>query len=90
MFDWYVELVEEVGILVENIFIIVKGDVFFYEDGKFYLGDWVEVGNMMIDGIGVGDIGNIVLCDWWVFFEDGIFVVVVMIDCKKKKIVVCL
>lgn len=53
-----------------------------------YLVGLIEVGDMMIDGIGVGDIGNIVLCDCKILFEDGIFVVVVMIDCKKKKIIV--
>ena len=41
----------------------------------------------MIDGTGVGDIGNIVLRDRRVLSEDGIFVVVATIDRKKKKIV---
>lgn len=41
----------------------------------------------MIDGTGIGDIGNIVLRDRRVLSEDGIFVVVATIDRKKKKIV---
>ena len=40
----------------------------------------------MIDGTGVGDIGNIVLRDRRVLSEDGIFVVVATIDRKKKRL----
>lgn len=87
LLDRHAELAEEVGIPAENIFITAKGDVLSYEDGKFHLGDRVEVGNTMIDGTGVGDIGNIVLRDRRVLSEDGIFVVVATIDRKKEKIV---
>ncbi len=87
LLDRHAELAEEVGIPAENIFITTKGDVLSYENGKFRLGDRVEVGNTMIDGTGVGDIGNIVLRDRRVLSEDGIFVVVATIDRKKKKIV---
>ena len=41
----------------------------------------------MIDGSGVGDVGNIVLRDREVLSDDGIFVAVVTIDRKKKKII---
>lgn len=87
LLDQHAILAEEVGIPAENIFITAKGDVLTYQDGTFHLGDRIEVGNTMIDGIGVGDIGNIVLRDRRVLSEDGIFVVVATIDRKKKKIV---
>jgi len=64
-----------------------KGDVITYDDGEMHLGSSINVGNTMIDGIGVGDIGNIVLRDRKVLSEDGIFVAVVTIDRKKKKII---
>ena len=87
LLDQHAILAEEVGIPRENIFLTGKGDVLTYKDGGFHLGDRLEVGNTMIDGIGVGDIGNIVLRDRRVLSEDGIFVVVATIDRKKKKIV---
>ena len=87
LLDRHAELAEEVGIPAENIFITAKGDVLSYEDGKFHLGDPVEVGNTIIDVPWVGDIGHIVLRDRRVLSEDGIFVVVATIDRKKKKIV---
>lgn len=77
----------EVGIPAENIFLLAKGDVAEYIHGKMLVASSVEVGNTMIDGIGVGDIGNIVLRDRKILSEDGIFIAVVTIDRKKKKIV---
>ncbi len=77
----------EVGIPAENIFLLAKGDVAEYTRGKMLVASSVEVGNTMIDGIGVGDIGNIVLRDRKILSEDGSFIAVVTIDRKKKKIV---
>lgn len=75
----------EVGIPAENIFLLAKGDVAEYTRGKMLVASSVEVGNTMIDGIGVGDIGNIVLRDRKILSEDGIFIAVVTIDRKKKR-----
>ncbi|WP_461239629.1 ribonuclease J [Paucilactobacillus sp. N302-9] len=83
----HAQLAQEVGVLPENIFITGKGDVINFDGETMHLGDHIDVGDTMIDGIGVGDIGNIVLRDRRVLAEDGIFVVVATIDRKKKKIV---
>ena len=87
LLDRHAELAEEVGVPKENIFLVNKGDVLTYKNGKFHVGENIDVSNTMIDGTGVGDIGNIVLRDRRVLSEDGIFVVVATIDRKKKKIV---
>ncbi|AWD62129.1 Zn-dependent hydrolase [Limosilactobacillus reuteri] len=87
LLDRHAELAEEVGVPKENIFLVNKGDVLTYKNGKFHVGEHIDVSNTMIDGTGVGDIGNIVLRDRRVLSEDGIFVVVATIDRKKKKIV---
>lgn len=83
----HADLAEEVGIPKQNIFLLNKGDVLTYDKGRFHIGEHLDVGNTMIDGIGVGDIGNIVLRDRRVLSEDGLFVVVITIDRKKRKIV---
>lgn len=83
----HADLAEEVGMKRQNIFLLNKGDVLTYSKGRFHVGEHLDVGNTMIDGIGVGDIGNIVLRDRRVLSEDGLFVVVVTIDRKKRKIV---
>ena len=78
---------QEVGILPQNIFLLKKGDVAEYERKKMLIAASVPVGDTMIDGSGVGDIGNIVLRDRKILSEDGIFIAVVTIDRRKKKIV---
>ncbi|GEO68529.1 ribonuclease J [Levilactobacillus acidifarinae] len=77
----------ELGMPADHIFILAKGDVLTYADGQMSLGDGIDVSDTMIDGIGVGDIGNIVLRDRKVLADDGIFIAVVTIDRKKKQIV---
>ena len=78
---------EEVGMPKDRIFMTAKGDQVVYDGKDMVLSGSVEVGNTMIDGIGVGDIGNIVLRDRKVLSEDGIFVAVITIDHKKKQII---
>ncbi len=61
----------------EQIFIPGQGEVIEYKNGKMSTGNRVPSGNILIDGIGVGDVGNIVLRDRKLLSQDGIFTVVV-------------
>ncbi|MFV0557841.1 MAG: ribonuclease J [Enterococcus sp.] len=83
----HAELAYQVGIPAENIFITARGDVLEYQEGAMALAGTVPAENVLIDGIGVGDIGNIVLRDRKVLSEDGIFVAVVTINRREKKII---
>ncbi|WP_438716181.1 ribonuclease J [Enterococcus sp. AZ109] len=83
----HADLAHELGIAYKNIFITGRGDVLEYKNKHLSSSGSVPAENVMIDGIGVGDIGNIVLRDRKVLSEDGIFVIVVTIDRKGKKIV---
>lgn len=82
----HAQLAHEVGIPFKNIFIPGKGDIVEYKSGRMHMSGQVEAGNTMVDGIGIGDIGNIVLRDRKLLSEDGIFVAVVTISRKKGKI----
>ena len=77
------------GMSPKNIYITKNGDCLDYDFKKkrFYLSDPVPGEDTMIDGSGVGDVGNIVLRDREVLSDDGIFIAVVTIDRKKKKII---
>ncbi|WEV40619.1 ribonuclease J [Lactobacillus sp. ESL0681] len=82
-------LAQKAGIKAENIFITKNGDCLNYDfkQQKLYLTDPVPGEDTMIDGSGIGDVGNIVLRDREVLSDDGIFIAVVTIDRRKKKIV---
>jgi len=77
----------EVGIDPQNVFIVSKGDVLEYDEDSFVHSGSVPADNVMIDGIGVGDIGNIVLRDRKFLSEDGILMAVVTISRRDKVIV---
>lgn len=83
----HAELAHEVGISYKNIFIPGKGDVIEYKDGRMRMAGQVAAGNVLIDGIGVGDIGNIVLRDRKLLADDGVFIAVVTISRRQGRIV---
>ncbi|XXM71165.1 ribonuclease J [Lysinibacillus sphaericus] len=81
------QLAHDIGLPYRKIFILDKGDVLEYKDGKMKMSGRVQAGNVLIDGSGVGDVGNIVLRDRKLLSEDGVFTVVVTINRKTKAIV---
>ncbi|MGT2906445.1 ribonuclease J [Streptococcus dentiloxodontae] len=81
------ELALEVGILPENIYIVKRGDIMHLSDQGFLHEGAVPAGDVMIDGNAIGDVGNIVLRDRKVLSEDGIFIVVITVNKKERKIV---
>lgn len=83
----HADLAKEIGITEDHVFLFAKGDVLVYASGTMQLAGTVPADNIMIDGIGVGDIGNIVLRDRKVLSEDGIFIAVVTINRREKRIV---
>ena len=74
------KIAEELGIEPDHIKILSSGDVLeIDEDGAEVTGK-VQVGNIMVDGLGVGDVGNIVLRDRQRLAEDGIIIVVMTLE----------
>lgn len=82
----HAKLAAESGVLPENIFLLEKGDVASYDGKDMISSEKVTAGNVLIDGSGVGDVGNIVLRDRRLLSEDGIFIAVITIDPKERKI----
>lgn len=80
------KLAQQTGLSKSQIFIADKGDIVEYKGGKMRMSGRVTAGNVLIDGIGVGDVGNIVLRDRKLLSQDGIFIVVVTINRQLKKI----
>lgn len=81
------DLAIEAGMNKKDIFLPHNGDAYALEKRRFYRTDAVPGEDIMIDGSGVGDVGNIVLRDREVLSDDGVFIAAVTIDRKKKKII---
>ena len=71
---------EELGINKDNIFILMSGDVLELDDEKAEVTGRVHVGDIMVDGLGVGDVGNIVLRDRQNLAQNGIIIVVLTLE----------
>ncbi|GIP14610.1 ribonuclease J [Paenibacillus montaniterrae] len=76
----HADLAEEVGIDPENVFVLDNGDTVEFQNGQAARGVKVQAGRVLIDGLGVGDVGNIVLRDRKLLSQDGILVVVVTLS----------
>lgn len=74
------ELAKDLGISKENIFILQSGDVLELGEEKAKVVDKVHTGAILVDGLGVGDVGNIVLRDRQHLAEDGILIVVLTLE----------
>ena len=73
-------IAEALGVPKENIFILHSGDVLALDEEKAEIVDKVQTGAILVDGLGVGDVGNIVLRDRQHLAEDGILIVVLTLE----------
>lgn len=73
-------IAQELGIPKENIFILHSGNVLELTEEKASVVGTVPCGAILVDGLGVGDVGNVVLRDRQHLAEDGIMIVVVALD----------
>ena len=74
------------GIPKENVFIIQSGDVLELCDESAKVVDKVHTGAILVDGLGVGDVGNIVLRDRQHLAEDGIIIVVLTLERRTNRL----
>jgi ribonuclease J len=82
------KLGEKVGIRKENIFVLDNGEQLEVHDRKAKIfAKKVDTNYVMVDGLGVGDVGEVVLRDRQVLAKDGMFTIVVIIDRATKKII---
>ncbi|MDD3498334.1 MAG: ribonuclease J [Candidatus Moranbacteria bacterium] len=81
------KLAIETGFPKENIFVLDNGNILELQDKKAkILREKAKTDYVFIDGLGVGDVGQIVLRDRQMLAEDGMFMITVLIDSKTKKI----
>ena len=74
------KVVEDLGMDKDNIFILSSGEVLELDEEGAEVTGRVQTGDVMVDGLGVGDVGNIVLRDRQHLAEDGIIIVVMTLE----------
>lgn len=80
-------IVESLGYDSKHIFILSSGDVLeFNDDKKAKINGKVQTGAIMVDGLGVGDVGNVVLRDRQKLSEDGIIIVALSLESGSGRV----
>ena len=83
----YSDLAEEMGVPRERIFILNPGASVEFRNNKAYRGPNVPAGSVNVDGLGVGDVGDVVLSDRQILAAEGIFLPVMVIDRETRELV---
>ncbi len=78
------KIAAQMGVEKDNIFIIQSGDVIKIQDGKMERDGQVQSGMVFVDGLGVGDVGNVVLRDRQRLAADGIMLITFAMDAENR------
>ena len=86
MLKRHAELANELGMPEQNVFVMQTGQILELDKNSAKITTTVPTGNVLVDGLGVGDVGNIVLRDRKHLSEDGLMIVVVTISKEDGKV----
>ncbi len=79
-------IAQKLGIPEENVFLAKPGNVMEFSGGRGRMAGSVPAGRVLVDGFGVGDVGEIVIRDRQMLSEDGIVIIVLAMDPEKKTV----
>lgn len=83
----HAQIAQDLGMPKENVFIAENGSVLEFTRDKGGIAGKVTAGKVLVDGLGVGDVGNIVLRDRRQLSQDGILIIVLTMDKASGTIV---
>ena len=83
----FAQLAQNTGVPRQNIFIVDEGGIIEFDQNNAWIAGQIETTNVFVDGIGVGDVGSIVLRDRKVLAEEGIVVVIVTVHKKTNHLI---
>ncbi|MEW9184430.1 ribonuclease J [Bacillus mycoides] len=81
------QLAESVGVEKDNIYVINNGDVVDIKNQNANQTRRIPAGNIYVDGLGIGDVGNALLRDRKQLSEDGMLVIVITLSKTEEKII---
>ncbi|HEX2032720.1 MAG TPA: ribonuclease J [Chloroflexota bacterium] len=76
----HARLAQTLGVPAQNIFVIEDGEVLAFTPEGAQVGEHVSAGYVFVDGLGVGDVGQVVLRDRQALAQDGILIVTITVD----------
>lgn len=83
----FTSMAEVMGIPEKNVFQLSAGDIVEFKNGHAHITDHIQVRNVLVDGLGIGDVGNVVLRDRQLLAEEGIAIALIRYDTTERKIV---
>lgn len=83
---FHAELAQDLGVAKDNVVILSSGDVLEVSDERAKIVDHIPCQGILVDGLGVGDVGNIVLRDRQHLSENGLIIVVVTLEKYSNQI----
>jgi ribonuclease J len=83
----HARMAEQVGVPPENIFVVESGTVLEFGPDWGRINGQITEGHVMVDGLGVGDVGSVVLRDRHLLSRDGFVVVVVAVDASTAEVI---
>jgi len=83
----HAELAQLMGVPKENILLLSSGDVLTITEEKAMVTDEVTAQGILVDGLGVGDVGNIVLRDRQMLSENGLLIVVISLEKGSNQVI---
>ncbi len=83
----HAEIAQLMGVPKDNIFLLSSGDVLTISDDKAAVTDEVIAQGILVDGLGVGDVGNVVLRDRQMLSENGLLIVVISLEKGSNQVV---
>ncbi len=81
------KMAQEMGYPEDQVMLLQEGQTLEIKDKRITLGDLINVSNVYVDGLGVGDVGNVVLRDRQLMSEEGVVVVVIPLNTKQGGII---
>jgi len=83
----YKILAKQMGADGEDVLELLAGDVVEFAGGRVKRGERLTVRNVLVDGLGVGDVGNVVLRDRRILASDGVAIVIMQLDKQKERLI---
>lgn len=82
----YKDLAVNMGAKPNTVFELMPGDIIEFKDGRAALSGSIPAKDVLVDGLGIGDVGNVVLRDRHRLAEDGIAIVMVKVEKRRNRL----